>query len=209
MPINPEELKISQPGNNENAEVIGLGEVNIIRERRLIPISIESFFPEDKNPKEYINFFNLVQKSKRPMRIICKGFDLNLQVSIDGFEYSMRAGEEGDRYYTLELQEWRDYSPKKVGEGKKPEEGGKPSSDSGENKNKEEKKDFQKDDVVKFNGGNHYHTSQDTKPTGKPRKAGNAKITLTAPGSKHPYHLIGTPGGSDVYGWVDEGSFSK
>ena len=162
-----------------------MGEVNIIRERRLIPISIESFFPEDKNPKEYVNFFKMVQKSKRPMRIICKEFDLNLQVSIDGFEYSMRAGEEGDRYYTLELQEWRDYSPIKVGEEKKTGEG-KPQPSSYSNKSKEEKNDFQKDDLVKFNGGNHYHTSQDTKPTGKPRKAGDAKITLTAPGSKHP-----------------------
>lgn len=123
LPINPEELKISIPGNNENQEIIGIGEINIIRTPRLIPITIESFFPEDKNPQEYIDFFRTVQKEKKPVRIICNDFDqLNMEVSIDGFECAMRAGEEGDRYYTLELQEWKDYSPRLITAEKTTEE---------------------------------------------------------------------------------------
>ena len=38
-------------------------------------------------------------------------------------------------------------------------------------------------------------------------KAGKAKITLKKPGKAHPYHLIHTDSNSNVYGWVDEGSF--
>lgn len=68
-------------------------------------------------------------------------------------------------------------------------------------------------DVVNFNGGNHYISSVSSSPVGGTRKGGKAKITYTAPGAKHPYHLVGGAynnlGGScNVYGWVDSGSFS-
>lgn len=112
LPISPGEIKISKPGNNENIDVIGLGEINIIRKPRLIPISIESFFPENENPQQYIDFFIIIQNDTAPFRITCKEISLNMLVSIDGFEHSTRAGEEGDRYYILELQEWRDFSPR-------------------------------------------------------------------------------------------------
>lgn len=74
-------------------------------------------------------------------------------------------------------------------------------------------KDYKVGDVVNFNGGNHYYTSQDASPRGGNRKGGKAKITAIAKGAKHPYHLIGgaynnVGGSSNVYGWVDAGSFS-
>ncbi len=43
-----------------------------------------------------------------------------------------------------------------------------------------------------------------------PATPGKARITLTHPGGKHPYHLLHlTPSTSNVYGWVDAGSFTK
>lgn len=40
--------------------------------------------------------------------------------------------------------------------------------------------------------------------TGPFCKPGKAKVTQTAKGAKHPYHLVKvTGGGSTVYGWVD------
>lgn len=68
-------------------------------------------------------------------------------------------------------------------------------------------------DVVTFNGGNHYVSSVSNTPVGGTRKGGKAKITYTAPGAKHPYHLVGGAynnlgGGCNVYGWVDSGTFS-
>lgn len=114
LPVNPEELNIERPSNNDNAEVIGLGEINIIKKPKLMAISIESFFPEDDDPQEYIDYINEIYDAEEPCRIVNKEMELNMMCSIDNFEHSARAGEEGDRYYTLELQEWRDYSPKKV-----------------------------------------------------------------------------------------------
>ncbi len=64
-------------------------------------------------------------------------------------------------------------------------------------------------DVVNFKGGYHYVASTATNPTGGSRSAGKAKITLTAPGTAHPYHLIGEKGGSNVYGWVDAAAIQE
>lgn len=59
-------------------------------------------------------------------------------------------------------------------------------------------------DVVNFTGARHYTSSNGGK--GYACRPGKAKVTATAKGAKHPYHLIGvSSGGSSVYGWVDAG----
>lgn len=68
-------------------------------------------------------------------------------------------------------------------------------------------KEFRMGDVVRFSGGTHYVGSR--LDQGYPARPGPAMITLLAPGTKHPYHLIHTDGTSNVYGWVDEGSFER
>ncbi len=62
-------------------------------------------------------------------------------------------------------------------------------------------------DIVDFKGGLHYVASSSTTAVGGQRTAGKATITAIAKGTKHPYHLIGIKGGSNVYGWVDAGTF--
>lgn len=70
------------------------------------------------------------------------------------------------------------------------------------------KKSYKVGDVVHFNGGYHYVSSDAKNPTGSKCAAGNAKITYTNPGSRHPWHLVHTDSSSRVYGWVDDGTFS-
>ena len=65
-------------------------------------------------------------------------------------------------------------------------------------------------DIVNFHGGTHYVSSYPgTK--GYSARAGKAKITLgpncNGNGKAHPWHLIHTDSSSNVYGWVDEGTF--
>ena len=62
-------------------------------------------------------------------------------------------------------------------------------------------------DVVNFKGGTHYVSSYKG-AKGLTAKAGPAKISKINKGSAHPYHLIHTDGRSNVYGWVDSGTFS-
>lgn len=64
-------------------------------------------------------------------------------------------------------------------------------------------------DIVIYNGDKHYVNANAA--VGTSCKSGKAKITsvYNVGKSKHPYHLVGVSGGSTVYGWVDEGSFTK
>lgn len=69
-------------------------------------------------------------------------------------------------------------------------------------------KSYNVGDVVSFKGGTHYVSSYpDAK--GYKASAGKAKITKkNGSGKAHPWHLIHTDKSSNVYGWVDNGTFS-
>lgn len=65
-------------------------------------------------------------------------------------------------------------------------------------------------DIVNFVGDHHYANANAI--SGPPCRAGKAKVTQIYQPEKarHPYHLIAVSGGgSNVYGWVDKGSFTK
>ena len=69
------------------------------------------------------------------------------------------------------------------------------------------KKDYNVGDIVNFKGGTHYVSSY-SGSRGYSARAGKAKITIkNGSGKTHPWHLIHTDSGSNVYGWVDDGTF--
>ena len=72
----------------------------------------------------------------------------------------------------------------------------------------EAKKEYNTGDIVQFHGGTHYVSSYpDAK--GYKASAGPAKITIKdGSGKAHPWHLVHMDKTSNVYGWVDEGTFS-
>lgn len=71
-------------------------------------------------------------------------------------------------------------------------------------------KSYKVGDIVNFHGGTHYVSSY-SGARGYSARAGKAKITLgpncKGNGKAHPWHLIHTDSKSNVYGWVDEGTF--
>lgn len=61
--------------------------------------------------------------------------------------------------------------------------------------------------IVNFTGNLHYISAN--YPKGTECKPGEARITAIREGTAHPYHLVKALGSnSDVYGWVDEGTFT-
>ena len=72
------------------------------------------------------------------------------------------------------------------------------------------KKTYEVGDVVNFKGGTHYDSSW-SDARGYRATAGKAKITLgpncAGNGKAHPWHLVHMDSKSNVYGWVDEGTF--
>lgn len=68
-------------------------------------------------------------------------------------------------------------------------------------------KSYNVGDIVNFKGGTHYVSSYPGSK-GYNARAGKAKITIkNGSGKAHPWHLIHVDSGSNVYGWVDDGTF--
>lgn len=111
------------------------------------------------------------------------------------------SGSVSDYYYVKSIQHNADvYSMTMELEKAEPETS---SSSSGS----QEKKDYNVGDIVNFHGGTHYVSSYPG-AKGYSAKAGKAKITIkNGSGKAHPWHLIHADNSSNVYGWVDEGTF--
>ncbi len=83
----------------------------------------------------------------------------------------------------------------------------KPCGKNNVSRNKNDKPaGYRAGDIVSFKGGTHYVSSSGTR--GYKAKAGKAEITKVDKSGSHPYHLVHTDNSSNVYGWVDSGSFS-
>lgn len=134
LPVNPEELPIEYPTENNRYNVLDLGEIVVPRTPKLRQVSFEGVLPGDpddpliqtvggfKPPEFYINFFKECQDKKEPLRFIANRyhenggaiFDTNIQVIIEDFDAKEKGGETGDFYYTISLSEYRDFAPQKV-----------------------------------------------------------------------------------------------
>ena len=85
--------------------------------------------------------------------------------------------------------------------------GTKEKSEKENNNTDKKEKDYNVGDIVNFKGGTHYVSSySDAK--GYAARAGKAKITKkNGSGIAHPWHLIHVDSESNVYGWVNDGTF--
>ncbi len=126
IPVLPEKLSIQTAGKNDKTTVIGLGEINILRQKGLREVSWESLFPahlapyvtagKPMAPMEYVKAIQEVRDAEEPIIFLIIGADLdiNIRFGIDSFDYEERGREVGDIYYEITLIEWKDYSPKRI-----------------------------------------------------------------------------------------------
>ena len=115
FPINPESLKVDIDSGSATEEIEGLGEISIPTRPKLAKISISSFFWHRVNllpPFLYVNWLKKWQKSKKPAKLIVTRFNYSMQVTCERFSYDLRAGEEKDIYFELDLQEYRPHRAK-------------------------------------------------------------------------------------------------
>lgn len=84
--------------------------------------------------------------------------------------------------------------------------GGNNGSDNNEEQ-EEKKTEYKVGDIVTFKGGTHFYSSYPG-ARGYSAKPGKAKITIAnGSGKAHPWHLVHVDNESNVYGWVDDGTF--
>jgi len=126
LPILPGTIGETVKGAGEGHEVMGLGNINVIKDRELAEYSIESFFPGHSypfitaeivfEPKQYVTYIEKWMASKRPIRFVyAKGSnEINKAVSIESFEWKESAGSPGDIEFSLDLKEYRFYGARRA-----------------------------------------------------------------------------------------------
>jgi len=119
LPVNPPELPVESGGDNERANVVGLGEVTLIRKRLLNYYEFSSFFPkaggapyiavdEPQAPDFYINFIQGIRDDEKPCGFTVSDIGINEIVTIENFEFTYAAGGD-DILYTIGLKAWKPY----------------------------------------------------------------------------------------------------
>lgn len=120
LPVNPEEIKRSRELNIEKYQVLEEGQVSIPSYCSLEEYSFEAEFPsQDVNYMEpgaeadadyYEKMFRKAQKNKKPIRFIASNDisdDISVKVLVKSVEVVEKAGEEGDKYISLTLLEYK------------------------------------------------------------------------------------------------------
>lgn len=117
FPVNPEEIKRTFSSSPLRQDIESIGEIAIPQKPKLSEITISSFFWSAIDltpPMVYVNWIRTWQNSKKPAKLIITRFNFTMDVTCANFDYSIRAGEEGDVYFTLNLIEYRSYGAKKI-----------------------------------------------------------------------------------------------
>lgn len=127
LPVNPEEIKRTRDLNVETYQVLGTGQVSIPSYCELEEYSFEAEFPSQDyqyiesgaraDADYYEKMFKKAQKNKKPIRFIASNDitdDISVRVLVKSIEVIEKAGEEGDKYISLTLMEYKGASKRYI-----------------------------------------------------------------------------------------------
>lgn len=126
LPVNPEELEIQSNQATEKYNILKLGEVVVPTHNELKTYTFETEFPREANqyvtstkdfrgPDFWLDLFETWRNKKEPIRFIATNGitkDINTLVLIESYTVVEKAGEEGDKYVSFELIEYKEFSKK-------------------------------------------------------------------------------------------------
>lgn len=207
IPVNPEKIEIKYPTDHKEYDVLGLGKIVIPKKPGLKEISWECFFPSGKSeayvnsgaksPESYVKSMEKAMKSKQIGRIIITRselYDTNMRCIISDFKTIDKGGETGDIYYSIALQEYRNYGPKTLSIITTSEAEQK-AEVAAEEERPVETRSLRVGAPVVVNG-KYWYSSYGNKPFGT---ANNLSTTVTRIVEGSPYPIcVGS------YGWVQE-----
>lgn len=126
IPVLPDTLMVESAGDNGSETVLGLGEVAVLRQKKLRSLSWDCHFPAHaapyvraetlRPPAECVRLVQAWRDALEPVRFILAGgdLDINTGMAVDSLSYEERGGEPGDIYYSITLREYKDYSPRRI-----------------------------------------------------------------------------------------------
>lgn len=123
LPVNPEQVQVKSSMATEKYEVLKLGQIIVPTRMELKEYSFECELPHSKqhyietlggfkDADYYISLFESWRNKLTPVRFIASnhiGDDINTLVLIEDFSITEKAGEEGDKYVSFKLTEYREY----------------------------------------------------------------------------------------------------
>ena len=98
IPVLPQKLKVTSPGNNDKATVLVLGDILILRKKGLRTVAWDSFFPVNDapfvtgritDPVEIVRAIQDARDELDPVRFLITGTDLdiNVRMGVETFDY--------------------------------------------------------------------------------------------------------------------------
>lgn len=227
LPVNPEELTASVQSNDEDYNILALGPVIQARTPKLKTVSFSSYFPgrpdnimldreQFRPPEFYISFFESCFKNKDilvyiPVRVYENGEtykalpEEGFNAVITDWEYSEKAGETGDFYYSLELTEYKEFLPKKITLTGETQEGTQAAVAVTEKARDIPNGQLYVGAIVVVNGGYYYSSYGD-----EPHYQANggtyriSRIVNDDPTRAYPIHITNMSGGA--LGWITRDS---
>lgn len=131
LPIPPEKIPISYPGQNKTANLINGEEINLVRPTGLAEISLDVVFPQMDYPaavwdgsvdnaEDFLDHLQDLKESKTPFEFIVirdgpgrfSSFDTNLDVTLEDYKVSDDVKEGFDLTVSISLKEYRNYGTK-------------------------------------------------------------------------------------------------
>ena len=128
LPVNPEQIETTSVQANQKFEILKLGQIAIPTHMELKEYSFEAEYPhrplhyvetsgDFRDPDFYLKLFEQWRQEKAPVRFIASngiGDDINTLVLIEELTVIEKAGEEGDKYVSFQLLEYREFGKKSV-----------------------------------------------------------------------------------------------
>lgn len=124
LPVHPERLQIENGSGNDSVDIVGLGEIVIMRTRPALRFSFSSFFPATRfpgvqvetltPPLTLIQTINEWKAGKKPIHFIVTACGIDVYAAIESFSYYEQGGDPGTYQYTLNLKEYREIAVRSV-----------------------------------------------------------------------------------------------
>lgn len=128
LPVNPEQIEKTSVQAIQKFEILKLGQIAIPTHMELAEYSFECELPHRVlhyvetsggflDADFYLRLFEQWRKERAPVRFIASnglGDDINTLVLLEELTITEKAGEEGDKYVSFQLLEYREFGKKSV-----------------------------------------------------------------------------------------------
>lgn len=124
LPLLPERYEVDYGGGIATLDIIGLGELPVIEDRKLVKISFSSRFPAREvpgamlwklqPPEDYKDAIAGLERSRYPCHLVITGTNINMHTVITNFKCYEKGGDVGSIYYDITFTEWREVTSREV-----------------------------------------------------------------------------------------------